>query len=29
LFLDIMHPNAAGQRIIALRLADRLLADPP
>ena len=27
LFLDIMHPNAAGQRIIAAVLADRLLGD--
>jgi lysophospholipase L1-like esterase len=27
LFLDIMHPNAAGQRLIAQRLAERLLAD--
>ena len=25
LFLDIMHPNAAGQRLIARRLAERLL----
>jgi lysophospholipase L1-like esterase len=28
LFLDIMHPNAAGQRIIAATLADRLLVNP-
>jgi len=27
LFLDIMHPNAAGQRLIARALAERLLAD--
>jgi lysophospholipase L1-like esterase len=29
LFLDIMHPNAAGQRIIADRLADHLLVGHP
>lgn len=29
LHLDIMHPNAAGQRVIARALADRLLAQAP
>jgi lysophospholipase L1-like esterase len=28
LFLDIMHPNAAGQRLIAAALARRLQASP-
>jgi len=28
LYLNIMHPNAAGQRVIAHSLADRLLAHP-